>query len=181
VEVFFPPGAFGQANLDLADAMVKRVGSWVPDAATVVELYAGCGALGLPLLSRCAALHFNERGEDSLQGIALSLAARPGSERQRAHVHPGDAGSDSALHALCSESDVVIVDPPRKGMDEALLEQLAAAPPGRLVYASCGLPAFLAQSRRLLEAGRMRMAALETYALFPYTDHVECLALFERV
>jgi 23S rRNA (uracil1939-C5)-methyltransferase len=95
-------------------------------------------------------------------------------------VHPGDAAGDAELHGLCSASDVVIADPPRKGIDAPLLEVLAQEPPRRLVYVSCGLPAFLAQARRLLEEGGLRLAALEAWALFPHTDHVETLALFER-
>ncbi|MBW2272962.1 MAG: class I SAM-dependent RNA methyltransferase [Deltaproteobacteria bacterium] len=181
VEVFFPPGAFGQANLDLADHMAARVSSWVPDAATVVELYAGCGAMGLQLLGRCGALHFNERGGDSLRGLELSLARRPDAERRRARIHAGDAGADADLHAACSGADVVIADPPRKGLDPPLLEVLAERPPRRLVYVSCGLPALLAQSRRLLESGHLALAALEAWALFPHTDQIETLALFDRI
>jgi 23S rRNA (uracil1939-C5)-methyltransferase len=181
VELLFPPGAFGQANLDLAEKMVARIGSWVPDAATVVELYAGCGAFGLPLLGRCAEVHFNERGADSLRGLELSLALRPEAERQRAHLHPGDVAVDADLHGLCAGSDVVIADPPRKGIAPPLLELLSQTPPRRLVYVSCGLPAFLAQARQLLAGGRLRLTALEAWALFPQTDHVETLALFERV
>jgi tRNA/tmRNA/rRNA uracil-C5-methylase (TrmA/RlmC/RlmD family) len=48
------------------------------------------------------------------------------------------------------------------------------------VYASCGLDAFLRDAARLMDAGSLRLAALEAYALFPYTGHVETAARFER-
>jgi 23S rRNA (uracil1939-C5)-methyltransferase len=74
----------------------------------------------------------------------------------------------------------VIVDPPRRGVDAPLLRALSATPPARLVYASCGLPSFLHEARFLLANGALRLRALEAYALFPNTEHVETLALFER-
>jgi len=179
--VHFPPGAFGQANLDLADRMVERVGAWVPDDSRVVELYAGCGMMGLPLLRRCASVHFNERGEQSLLGLERSLAELSESERARSHCLPGDASTLSDLPALCGDADVLIVDPSRKGLESAVMDAIEASPPARLVYVSCGFESFLTQARRLHASGRLRLSALDTYALFPHTRHVECLALFERV
>jgi 23S rRNA (uracil1939-C5)-methyltransferase len=75
----------------------------------------------------------------------------------------------------------VIVDPPRRGLAPALLDALCAAPPQRLVYVSCGLESFLAETERLLESKRLALRSLDAYALFPYTEHVETLALFARV
>ena len=75
---------------------------------------------------------------------------------------------------------MVIVDPPRKGLDPKLCEALAESPPETLVYVSCGLPAFLDQTRRLLGAGRLRLDHVEAFGLIPHTEHVETLALFRR-
>ena len=49
--VHFPPDAFGQSNLPLADRMLERIASWVPVDADIAELYAGCGAIGLACCS----------------------------------------------------------------------------------------------------------------------------------
>jgi len=180
VDVFYPPGAFGQANLPLADRLVEQVVGALAGATRVVDLYAGCGAFGLPLLARGAAVHFGERSPDSLAGLRAGIATRPDAERARAHVHEGDAARIGPLADVLATSDVVILDPPRKGVDPALLDRLAAMPPARLVYVSCGLPAFLRQAESLLESGRLRLAALDAWALFPNTDHVETVAIFDR-
>src|SRR5262249_53004649 len=127
VDVFFPPGAFGQSHLDLADSMVRRVHDWVPTGARVVELYAGSGPIGLGLLRRAAMLVLNESAPDALRGLALGLAARPEEERARARVAAGGAGELSP--ALLSGAEVAIVDPPRKGLDSAVLDALCAEPP----------------------------------------------------
>jgi tRNA/tmRNA/rRNA uracil-C5-methylase (TrmA/RlmC/RlmD family) len=176
-EVFFPPGAFGQANLDLADRMVAQVAEWVPDGARLVEYYAGCGAIGLGLLARAERVAFNEAVPDALAGLVLGIAARPWEERGRAEVLAGPADEHVAR---IDDADVVIVDPPRKGLDAALLARLVESPPARLIAVSCNLDAFLGEARTLRAAGKLRLAAVVPFALFPHTAHVETVALFRR-
>ena len=175
--IFFPPGAFGQANASLADALVTQVAAWVPDGATVTELYAGCGAIGLGLLARAARVAFNEVVPDALAGLALGIAARPAAERARAEILAGPA---AGFVDRLPDADVVIVDPPRKGLDAPVLARLVESPPRRLIAVSCNLDAFVREARTLLDAGRLTLTALVPFALFPHTAHVETVALFER-
>jgi 23S rRNA (uracil1939-C5)-methyltransferase len=174
--IFFPPGAFGQSHLELADRLVRRVQAQVPDGARVAEYYAGCGAIGLGLLRRAARGVFVESAPDAVHGLALGLAARPAAERARAAVIAGTAAD--AVEAA-ADADVVLVDPPRKGLDAPLAAALAAAPPRRLLYVSCDLDSFERDAARL-HAGGARLAALDAFALFPGTEHVETVARFER-
>jgi tRNA/tmRNA/rRNA uracil-C5-methylase (TrmA/RlmC/RlmD family) len=174
-DVFFPPGAFGQSHLDLADRLVDAVQAQVPDGARVLELYAGCGPLGRGLLSRAARVVFVESAPDAVRGLALGLAARPPAERERAEVVAGEA---AAAADLVAGADVVVADPPRRGLDASVLDALAASPPRLFLYVSCGLDSFEAQCARLV-AGGLRLAGLSVYDLFPNTEHVETLARFE--
>ncbi len=89
-------------------------------------------------------------------------------------------GRAGAHAAETPEADVVIVDPPRKGLDPELLAALAERPPGRLVHVACGLDAFLAEARTLLAGGRVALGELLAFDLFPWTEHVETVAVFER-
>jgi tRNA/tmRNA/rRNA uracil-C5-methylase (TrmA/RlmC/RlmD family) len=90
------------------------------------------------------------------------------------------AGPAAEQLDLLAGTDAVIVDPPRSGLEPALLEALCAAPPERLIWVSCGLDAFLAQAAALAERSPLRLRALEAYALFPFTEHVETLAHFRN-
>lgn len=173
--VYFPPGAFGQNNLNLFDSMLAQVHGWVPDGCDLVELYCGSGSLGLGLLSRVRSLVFNEIGEASLAGLKKGLAAQSDACRARATIAEGTA--ESVVELLAS-NQVVIVDPPRKGMEEAVLEALCAQLPQRLIYISCGLNSFVRDSQRLAKAGLIPRH-ITAYDLFPFTDHVETVALFE--
>ena len=178
VDVYFPPAAFGQNHLPLFERAVSRIGELVPERARVSELYCGVGAIGLSLLARGAVLRFNERGRAGLEGLALGLAARPAGERARAEVFEGSAGDHVAL---LEGADVVLVDPPRKGLDRPLLEALAASPPPRLVYLACGRDSLERDLGRLLASGRTVLRGVEAFDFFPFTEHVETLVWLDRV
>ncbi len=173
--IFYPPSAFGQSNLDLAMELAAAVRALCQPGQRVTELYAGVGAIGLGLASTAAELHLNELGAGSLQGLAAGVAALPEPERHRVQVHPGPAGDHAAL---VSRSDVVIADPPRKGLDPALLAALCESPPQRFVYVSCDVDSFERDCAQLLPVLDLR--ALSAYDLFPHTEHLETLAVFER-
>jgi len=175
-DVHYPPGAFGQSNLDIAARIIDAVREQVPTASRVMEFYAGVGAIGLSLLGRAGSLGFNEASPLSLQGLEMGLAVLDDADRARLHVVAGPAGE--ACEAAAG-ADVVIVDPPRKGLDAPLASWLAAHPPQRLVYVSCGLQS-LQQDVLRLTGGGLRLTSLQAFDLMPYTGHVETLAVFGR-
>jgi 23S rRNA (uracil1939-C5)-methyltransferase len=172
-EVFFPPGAFGQSNLDLADRIVADVHARVPNGAVVAELYCGVGAIGLGLVARSREVRFNEVSPHGLRGLDLGLAALPGDARAKARVVAGEAG---AAAAIAEGTGVVIVDPPRKGLDDAVVSALLEYRPPKLLYVSCDADSLARDVARLTGSGAWRVRSLTPYALFPFTDHVETLA-----
>jgi 23S rRNA (uracil1939-C5)-methyltransferase len=159
----------------MAERMIARLRELVPAGSTVVEYHAGVGAIGLSLLDRAASLWLNERGADSLHGLALGIAALPAEERARVTTSAGAAGEASGR---APDVDVVIVDPPRKGLEPALLAKLAARPPARLLYVSCDLGSLQRDAAQLCAGGVLRLAGLEAWNLMPYTGHVETVASF---
>lgn len=177
VDVFFPPGAFGQSHLDLAERIALDVAAHAAGATRIVELYAGCGALGLGLVRRGAHLAFNERSEDGLAGLRMGLGALPADLRTQATIHAGSA----ADHAdLLHGTDLAIVDPPRKGLDPEIIEAVIRSDLRRLVYVSCNPESLRRDLAALVAPGSMRLTHLAAYALFPYTEHVEALAVLDR-
>lgn len=73
-------------------------------------------------------------------------------------------------------ADVIVVDPPRKGCDAALLKTIIEMKPKRVVYVSCN-PATLARDLGILEAGGYQTLEVQPVDMFPMTMHVECCAL----
>lgn len=172
--IFYPPQAFGQSNLDLAMQLAARVRELAPAAARITEYYAGVGAIGLGLAETAAALRLNELGEGSVAGLTRGVAALPEAARANVTLHVGAAGEHSELVA---DSDFVIADPPRKGLDAELVAALRQTPPARFAYVSCDIDSFERDAAQLLEA--FRLTTLEAYDLFPHTEHLETLAIFE--
>lgn len=77
-------------------------------------------------------------------------------------------------------ADVIVVDPPRKGCDAALLKTIIEMKPKRVVYVSCN-PATLARDLGILEADDYQTVEVQPVDMFPMTMHVECVVLMSRV
>jgi tRNA/tmRNA/rRNA uracil-C5-methylase (TrmA/RlmC/RlmD family) len=175
--VHYPPGAFGQNNLDIAQRIVEQVRDDVPPGAVVSEFYAGVGAIGLSLVNRTTELRMNEVSLHSLHGLDLGLALLDAEERAKISVTPGPAAN--AFHTAAG-SQVVIADPPRKGLDPELSDYLSEHAPERFIYVSCGLESLIKDCARLTSRGKLRLTELTAYNLMPFTAHVETVARFER-
>ena len=174
--VHYPPGAFGQSNLDLAEKLIGHVRELVPQDASVVEFHGGVGAIGLSIVDRVRELRVNELNPHSLRGLALGLDELAPAQRAKISVLPGAA---EAVLEAADGAEVVIVDPPRRGLDAELTRRLRDEPPQRLLYVSCGLDSLL-EDVALLTGGRLKLAGLTAFDLMPYTDHVETVARLDR-
>lgn len=175
--VHYPPGAFGQNNLDVADRIIEHIRRSIPDGASTAEFYAGVGAIGLSVLSRVSELRFNEAGAQSLAGLDLGLAGLNGGERAKITVVPGPAGD---AYQAARGARLVIADPPRRGLDPELRDFLAENPPERFIYVSCSPDSLINDTARLTAAGKLRLSALSAFDLMPFTEHAETVAIFER-
>ena len=176
-QIHYPPGAFGQSNLEIAERIVEHLRAELLPSSRVAEFYAGVGAIGLSLLPSMQSLVLNEVSSASLDGLARGIEGLSHAERQRVSVVEGPAGSAlSALHDV----DAVIVDPPRKGLDAPLRDALAAKPPRQLLYVSCSPHSLQQDIAALTQPGGLRLAGLTAFNLMPFTEHVETVARLER-
>ncbi len=171
--VFFPPGAFGQSNLDLAERIVADVHARVPDGEVVAELYCGVGAIGLGLAARAGEIRFNEVNPHGIEGLERGLEELAPADRPKTRLLAGDAVSSLAM---LGGATTVIVDPPRKGLDVAVLARLRELRPARLLYVSCDPHSLRRDADALTGGGAFVLKRLTPYELFPYTSHVETLA-----
>jgi 23S rRNA (uracil1939-C5)-methyltransferase len=175
--VHYPPGAFGQSNLDIAEQIIDHVRERIAHGATVMEFYAGVGAIGLSMLPRVGHVAMNEVSPQSLRGLEMGVAQLDTAEKSRITLVPGEA---AAVRLRAAEAQVVIADPPRKGLDPALTEYLREHPPERFLYISCALDSLCHDAARLTAGGGLRLKELAAFNLLPYTEHVETVARFER-
>lgn len=181
----FPPFVFRQANLDQFETIVAEVAACVPEGARVCELYAGIGLLGLNCLERAHSVRCSDVNPHLDEPVAAALAMLP-TDELRSKVRYRRLDAADSISELCG-ADTLIVDPPRKGLDAALLRELcapttesgAASEIGLLAYVSCGYDALERDARALVGAG-WRVRSASAHVLFPGADHIETVAIFER-
>ncbi len=178
-EVAFVPGSFGQANLGLFEKILEEIRALVPPNSKVAEYYAGGGVIGLNLVQQCLWLRSCEVNPYSRPCFEASVEKLSPEIRQKQDFHYGSAGSFSNW---VSEADVVVVDPPRKGLDEPLLKALTAdtVHAKRLIYVSCSWKSFPRHCEALIHAGWTLISA-SAYVLFPGANYVELVTVFDRV
>ena len=83
------------------------------------------------------------------------------------------------LTEVVPKKDVVIMDPPRAGADDKFLSSLVKLSPERIVYISCN-PVTLRRDLTYLKKKSYEVKHIQSVDMFPFTDHVESIALLER-
>jgi len=167
-------GEFFQLNTQVAETMAGEVAGAVAGATTLWDLYCGAGLLGL--MSKPAQLF----GADlSATGVATArdAARRAGVTATFTDVDLEDADALGAACSSWSAPDAVIVNPPRRGCSDAVLEALVARARAPIVYMSCDVVSLARDARRLIDAGR-RLEWVRAYDMLAQTRHVELLARF---
>ncbi len=176
VSVCFQPANFAQANLSLFEELLQKIKEWVPDGAKVAEFFAGVGVIGLFIASKCTWVKCGEVNPHAKLCFTLSRAKLPADAADKISFY---TGSDEETLGLMQAADVVIVDPPRKGLSEAFIGSLKHSSVNQLIYVSCGWESFKKNCQQLALDG-WKLEDLDGYAFFPGSNHIELLARFIR-
>ena len=191
--LFFPPTVFRQANIGGFAKIIDCIRSFVSQNARVLELYGGVGTIGLNCFDLVKRLECSDENPYNVDCFAKSiddLCSRVSdrkAEKLRAklkylHCSAKDRASGDVFHKW----DILIVDPPRKGLDEEVVNELVSPSVHsknrlkRVIYVSCGWKAFQRDCDRLLSSMRWKIVHAEGHLLFPGSDHIETLAIFDR-
>jgi len=164
---------FAQLNAEAAGALYELAGSWLTGAETVWDLYCGMGAIGL---------HGVVVGGVSKLFGAESSASSIAEARSVAATLPVQAQFEvmSAAEAFAAgweRPDAVVVNPPRKGLEAAVLAGLLALRPATIIYMSCNPDSFARDAGRLMAEG-YTLDEVSAHDLLPQTRHTELLARF---
>ncbi len=171
--------SFYQVNTVMAEKLYKKAADYaLPTGKTVLDLYCGAGTIGLSM------------AKDSKQIIGVEIIPQAVKDAEFNAKENGInnarficADAAEAAKQLAKENltpDVVIVDPPRKGCSESLIETIAKKfTPERVVYVSCD-PATLARDIKVFENFGYKLKEYTPADLFPRTSHVETVALLEK-
>ena len=173
------PNSFYQVNPQQTELLYQKAITCarLSGKETVIDAYCGTGTIGL-IASRSAARVIGvELNRDAISD-AITNAKR--NDAHNIRFYNEDAGKFMVdMAARGEKADVVIMDPPRTGSDEAFLSSLVRLAPKRVVYVSCG-PDSLARDLKYLTKSGYRMEECTPYDMFPYTRHVESVCLLCR-
>lgn len=172
---------FYQVNTPAAEllyAKAKEFARLQPDDF-LLDLYCGMGTIGLSMKPHCRRLVGVEVVPQAVEG-AKTVAAHLGLPPEEADFYCMDAGE--AATRLASEGahpDVIVVDPPRKGCDNATLTAIVQMAPRTLVMVSCN-PSTAARDAKFLCEQGYTLEKVQPVDLFPRTRHVECVLQMTR-
>lgn len=175
------PLSFYQVNPVQTEVLYKKAVelAGLEGDETVLDLYCGIGTISL----------FFARKVKRVFGVeivpeAIADAKRNAEQNGIKNATFAVGAAEEVIPKLYAEegiqADIVVVDPPRKGCDEKLLETILQIAPKKIVYVSCN-PATLARDLVTLRAGGYELREVQPVDQFPRSVHVECVVLMSKV
>jgi 23S rRNA (uracil1939-C5)-methyltransferase len=166
--------SFFQVNTAMAGKMVAALLDALPlsPACTLLDVYCGVGLFSAFLAGRVGRLVGVEVSPSACRDFAANLD-------EFDNVELYEALAEQVLPALDLHADVILVDPPRAGLDRRVLEAVLAQGPETLAYVSCD-PSTLGRDAGRLIAGGYRLVEVTPFDLFPQTHSIESISLFRR-
>ena len=173
------PFSFWQVNRAQAEKLYAKAREYaaLSGSERLLDLYCGTGTIGLTMADGCASLIGVEIIPDAVRDAELN-AERNGVKNARFICADAPAAAEQLRREGISP-DVVILDPPRKGCGEELVETVAKMRPERVVYVSCD-PATLARDLKYFAQRGYLTREVTPCDMFSRTAHVESVALLTR-
>ena len=140
---------------------------------TVFDIYCGIGSISLFLAEKATKVYGIEIVEDAIKDAKINAKLN---NLNNVEFYVGKA--EEVVPKMYSEgktANVVVVDPPRKGCDEKVLDTIVSMKPDRVVYVSCN-PSTLARDLAYLDERGYKCVEIQPVDMFPHTMHVECCA-----
>ena len=183
VPVQLGPLSFYQVNTLAAERLygiAAQYAQLTPDDL-LLDLYCGMGTIGLSMVGRCRELVGVEIVPEAIESAKANAARMGDAVAAKSCFFCADAGQAATrLAAEGLHPDVVMLDPPRKGCDEATLSAVVTMSPRRVVYVSCN-PSTAARDAKWLEEHGYRAEKVQPVDLFPRTRHCEAVLLLTKL
>ena len=177
-------GSFFQVNTEQAEKLAELASEGCSGAKVIYDLYCGCGTLGIGIKKPGQKIFGIETVPEAVDSAKInrSLAFPEGGADECSYICKDVLKADikSLIRSgKLEEPDVIIVDPPRKGMDPGVINRIMEIAPKAVVYVSCD-PATLARDLKLF-AQKYSIGKVTPVDLFPHTPHVETVCLLSKL
>jgi 23S rRNA (uracil1939-C5)-methyltransferase len=178
LEIPFGPSHFGQANLMMFEELITDLKGWIPINLNIAELYGGIGIIGLSLARDAKSVIITEIEPTSISYFNNACDHLPSHIQQK--IEYKTCSAEKSIDLL-KEAEVVVVDPPRKGVEDKLLNSLLKLPRLRyLAYISCQWSSLERDMQKIIQESGWALDRVQAYLFFPGTNHIETLAIFKK-
>ncbi len=166
--------SFFQVNTAMAEKMVQHLLACLPvsQSTTLLDVYCGAGLFSAFFAPKCKTVIGIESSESSCEDFAVNL-----DEFDNVELYEGFA--EEILQHLEIQPDIVLVDPPRAGLDKQVIDGIFNLNPQMIAYVSCDPSTLARDAARLINAG-YKLKEVTPFDLFPQTYHIESISLFEK-
>ncbi|MWB98044.1 23S rRNA (uracil(747)-C(5))-methyltransferase RlmC [Agromyces seonyuensis] len=181
VTLHLRPQSFFQTNTVIAEALYGEARDWIRDLApdSAWDLYSGVGGFALHLASSAGTPTGTEVTgiETSVEAVASAELSRTDAALERVRFAAGDATAFALGAAPHEVPDLVVVNPPRRGIGAELAAWLEASDASHVLYSSCNAASL---ARDLAAMPSLRPVKARVFDMFPQTTHFEVMVLLER-
>ena len=174
------PRSFYQVNPKQTDRLYSLALKYanLKGTETVWDLYCGIGTISLFLAGMAGHVYGVEIIPEAIED-ARANAKYNGIDNATFYTGKAEEIGLSDAKITLPKPDVIVIDPPRKGCDEALINTILSTAPGRVVYVSCD-PATLSRDLKLLTNGGYEIKEATPVDMFPQCVHCECAVSLVR-
>ncbi|MGB9907605.1 MAG: 23S rRNA (uracil(1939)-C(5))-methyltransferase RlmD [Candidatus Saccharicenans sp.] len=168
-------GSFFQVNPPLLEKVVAKIKPHLEPLSPVklIDLYAGLGTFGLLLSGSASEIMAIESDPGNIFFLKKNLRLN-----RIQHLVVAEGRSEDWIDVILEfQAGAVVIDPPRKGMAEELVEALVSHPPGLIFYLSCNPTTLARDLKKFLPA--YELLAITGFDFFPRTPHLETLAVLK--
>ncbi|MBU3917219.1 methyltransferase [bacterium] len=164
---------FAQSNPFVTRLIINRLVEECKKSDRMCELYCGCGTFSIPVALQTKALY----GYDiSMSSIATAKKNAERNELHNAEFKSGNLEKETRLQ----EADEIIVDPPRKGLGNNVIRQIAKSRANKLIYISCNPSTLARDAKDLKESAGFEISSITGYDMYCHSTHLEVFAILNR-
>src|SRR5258706_3143040 len=166
--------SFFQLNTVMAEKMVEHLLANLPvsQSTTLLDVYCGVGLFSAFFAPKCKTVIGIESSESSCEDFVVNL-----DEFDNVELYEGLA--EEIIPHLEAKPEIILVDPPRAGLDKQVIDGILNLNPQMIAYVSCDPSTLARDAARLINAG-YKLKEVTPFDLFPQTYHIESISIFER-
>lgn len=169
--------SFWQINTATMELILDSIRGAIKRDAVLLDAFCGIGAIGLAMASQVKELILLEEQEEAIEDAKINAELNGIKNLSYAQ----GSFQDMLPEVLTRHHpQVIIMDPPRSGIDPASLERIKQSGIAKIIYLSCSPITLVRDIKLLLAEDCYSCLSLQSFDMFPNTWHIECLAILEK-